>query len=163
MPTKFFGTVTQNIFDGKTWYPLLLIKIFVTKIFLENRRVLLQNFLFRSCETKKFDRTVIPPPPPLVCMKMFDIKNFLKRKIVLQRNFLAQWDKNFSTENRDNSPLPSPKIFLLSKLCGTQNGSLVKLFGPVRKKNFRQNSEALPLLCLKTFDNRIHLKDRMFS
>ena len=47
-PTKFFGTVRQKIFDGKSWYPLpplWCIKFFATRNFLIHRSVLQQNFL----------------------------------------------------------------------------------------------------------------------
>ena len=42
---------------------------------------------------------------------------FLKHQSVLQWNILVQWDKNFSTENRDTSPpLLSIKIFSLPEI-----------------------------------------------
>ena len=59
---EIFGHCDTNHFRRKNVIPLLCKKIFVTIIFLENRRGPLLNFSFGSCETKKFDRTVMPPP-----------------------------------------------------------------------------------------------------
>ena len=47
-PTKFFGTVRQTFFDGKSWYslrpsPLLSISFFDTRTFLKQRRVPLRS------------------------------------------------------------------------------------------------------------------------
>ena len=84
-------------------------------------------------------------PPPLICMKNFEIKNFLKHKIVLQWNVLAQWDKNFSTENRDISPLSSIKIFPLPKNLWNAEWFPGEVFSVLwDKRNFRQNLEASP-------------------
>ena len=45
-PTKFFGTVRQQIFDGKSWCPLFLLSLtfFDARNFLKHRRVPLRNF-----------------------------------------------------------------------------------------------------------------------
>ena len=63
--TKFFGTVRQKISTENCDMPPLMQIFFDTKNFLENRRVPLQSFSFRSCETKNFDKTVMPRPPPM--------------------------------------------------------------------------------------------------
>ena len=67
------------------------INFFYTRNFLENGRGPLQRFLFRSCETKNFDKIVMPP---FLCMKVFDKRFFLKRESVLQWNILVQSDQN---------------------------------------------------------------------
>ena len=60
MPTKFFGTVRQKIFDGNLWYPLLCIKIFDTPKFRKHWRG--AHEIFRHCETKNFRRKHVIPP-----------------------------------------------------------------------------------------------------
>ena len=152
MPTKFFGTVRPEIFDGKNMIPTFSsIKLFETKSFLknsriplrkssalwdikiltenrdmpplihkffetrklpENRRVPLQNF--RSCETKSFDKTVMPLP--LLCMKIFDKRIFLKHQNVLQWNILLQWDKKLRRKIVIIPPPLSIKYFSLPEI-----------------------------------------------
>ena len=58
---EHFGLCDTNKFRRRNVIPLLCINFFVITIFLENRRGPLQNFSFRSCETKNCDRTVMPP------------------------------------------------------------------------------------------------------
>ena len=125
--------------------PLLSINFFDTRNFPKNRRVPLQSFSFRSCETKSSDKTVMPPliqtfslpeinatvkdsptvifgtvrqkrqkifdgkswysPPPL--SKLFRYPKLVKHLRVPLRNFLALWDKKFSTGNFDTPSLLS--------------------------------------------------------
>ena len=67
-PTKFFGTVRQKILtENRDMPPLIHKHLFDTKKFLlENRRIPLQSFSFRSCETKNFDGKSWYPPPPRI-------------------------------------------------------------------------------------------------
>ena len=104
-PTKFFGTVRQNIFDWKSWYSLLpspppLIHNFYsipdffwytdqkgspTKFFSTETK--------KKFDTKSWDKSLkhqIFRYPKLVTHWRFPL-----------RNFSALWDENFSTENRD--------------------------------------------------------------
>ena len=178
--TKFFGSVRQKYLDGKLWYyllcikffdtpnflkhwrdaheifrhcetknfrrknvicPLLSINFFDTKSFLENKRVPLQSSSFRSCETKNFDKTVMP--------RSYAWK-FSMKKIVLQWNILVQWEKNFSTENRDTSPPLIHKFFPYQKFSETQNGSLAKFFRSCEiKKIFNKNVKLPPSFAWK--------------
>ena len=64
-PTNFFGTVRQKILtENRDMPPLIHKHLFDTKKFLlENRRIPLQSFSFRSCETKNFDGKSWYPPP----------------------------------------------------------------------------------------------------
>ena len=109
-PTKLFGTVWQLFFDGKSWYsplPLLSKNFFATGHFLKHTS---EGFLyesFRSCETKNFEKTVIPS---LLCMRIFDTRILSKHRRVLLRNLSALWDKDFSKEFSD---IP----FLCIKFC----------------------------------------------
>ena len=80
----------------------------------------------------------------------FWIKNFFKHKIVLHWNILAQWDKIFSTENRDNSPLSSIKNFPLPKNLWNAEWFPGEVFSVLwDKRNFRQNLESSPSFAWK--------------
>ena len=84
-------------------------------------RVPLRCFdVFRHCETKKiFDGKSWYSPPPLI-HKLFGYRKFSEtqhRRVPL-RNFSALWDKKFSTENLDTTPLPRPSY---SNFFGTRN------------------------------------------
>ena len=128
---------------------------------MENRRVPLQRFSFRSCETKNFDKTVMPPP--LLCMKIFDKRIFLKHQNFLQWNILVQSDKNFSTGNRDTPPpLLSIKYFSLQKFSKHRMVPWRSFFGPLEIKIFLTKPWIFPFLCLKNFDTRILSKHRRF-
>ena len=76
---EMFGHCDTNNFRRKNVIPLLCIKFFVIISFLENRRGPLQNFSFRSCETKNLDGTVTPPPAQMhgkFCnKKLFETQN----------------------------------------------------------------------------------------
>ena len=94
-------------------------------------------------------------------MKLFEIKKFLKHKIVLQWNILAMWDENFSTENRDNSPLPSINCSSLPKTLwntGWFPGESFRSFEV--KEIFDKTLRLPPPLCLKFCDTRILSKHR---
>ena len=139
---------TKN-FRRKNVIPLLCMNFFVTTIFLENRRGPLQNFSFRSCETKNFDRTVMPPPAHM--HEKFWNKKFFETQICSAMRILAMWDKNFSKENRDNSPLSSIKCFPLPKNIETQNGLLAKFFRSCEIKETFDKTLKLPPLLLEKF------------
>ena len=93
--------------------PPLSIFFFDTKKFPKIRRVPLQIFSFGSCETKNFDKTVMPPS--LLCMKILDERIFLKHQSVLQWNISAQSDKNFDRKSW-YPPLLSIKYFTLPEI-----------------------------------------------
>ena len=84
--TKVFGSVRYKNFDWKSWYATSYPYIFFdTRNLLENRRVPLQNFSFRSCGTKKSTKSCVAP---LLCKKIFDKRSFLKHQNVVQWNIL---------------------------------------------------------------------------
>ena len=129
--TKFFGTVRQKIFDGKTWYPLVCIKFFETPSFLKHRRD--PHGIFRHYETKNFRRKNVIPP--FSSIKLFETKNFLKNSRIPLRKFSALWDIEISSENRDMPPLIH-KFFSIPENFRNTEGFLYKAFrfGPVRQK-----------------------------
>ena len=78
-PTKFFGTVRQNIFSGKLWYYYAK-KFFDTPNFLKHWRD--AHEIFWHCETKNFRLKIVIlprpfPPPPLLSIIFFDARFFL--------------------------------------------------------------------------------------
>ena len=131
MPTKFFGTVRQKIFDGKLWYPLLYIKFFDTPNFLKHWRD--AHEIFRHYETKNFLRKNVMPP--FSSIKLFETENFLKNSRIPLRKFSALWHIKISTENRDMPPLIH-KFFSIPENFRKTEGFLYKSFrfGPVKQK-----------------------------
>ena len=115
MPTKFFGTVRQKIFDGNLWYPLLCIKFFDTPNFLRHWRD--AHEIFRHCETKNFRRKNVIPPS---MHKISRYPKFSETLKVCPRNFSALWDKKFSTEKRDTPCMH--KIFRFPRFSETLKG-----------------------------------------
>ena len=107
MLTKFFSTVRQKIFDGKTWYPLVCIKFFDTLNFLKHLRD--AHEIFRHCETKNFRRKLVICP--LLSINFFRYQKISgKQKGSFTKLFVSVlWDKKFR-QNRD-APLLCMKIF----------------------------------------------------
>ena len=128
---EIFGHCDTNNLRRKNVIPLLCIKIFVT-IFFSGKQKGSFTKLFVSVLWDKKNRQNRDAPPAHMHEK-FWIKNFFKHKIVLHWNILAQWDKIFSTENRDNSPLSSIRNFPLPKnLWNAEWFPGEVFFGPVR-------------------------------
>ena len=114
--------------------PLFSIIFFQHQKFSAKQKGSFTKLFFSVLWDKKFRQN---RDAPLLCMKEFDKRIFLKHQSVLQWNILVQWDKNFSTENRDPSPLIHK--FFLHKIP-TRNVLKHRMvpwrsfFGPVRKK-----------------------------
>ena len=103
--TKFFGTLRQEIFDGKSWYsPLLSINFFATGIFLTHST---EGFTrkFSALWYKKFSTENLDTPPPLI-HKLFRYREFseTQQRRVQLWIFSALWDKKISTVNLDTPP-----------------------------------------------------------
>ena len=156
IPTKFFGTMRQKIFDGKTWYPLVCIKFFGTPNFLKHWRDAYE--IFRHYGTKNFRRKNVIPP--FSSIKPFETKNFLKNSKIPLRKFSGLWDIKISTENRCDMPPLIHKVFSIAENFRKTEGFLYKAFrlGPVRQKVPTKPWCPPPLLCMKNFDKRIFLK-----
>ena len=73
MPTKFFGSLRPKFFAGKTWYPLIYMKLFDTPTFLKHWTD--AHKMFRHCETKFFNWKMWYP---LLCIKFPVTPNYLK-------------------------------------------------------------------------------------
>ena len=94
--------------------PLLIHQFFsIQKIFWKTEGFFHKAFRFGPVRQKKSTK---PWCPPSYAWKFSMKKKFLKHQSVLQWNILVQWDKNFSTENRDTSPFLSIKIFSLLEI-----------------------------------------------
>ena len=128
MSTKFFGTVRPKIFDRKTWYPLLYIKVSDTSIFLKHGRD--AHKFIRLCETKVFRRRNMILP-------FFIRKNFSKRELLLKtigfvhKNFWQGETKSFRPKNV--TPPIVNKLFQNPKISETLKGCPWKFFGTVRQ------------------------------
>ena len=120
--TKFFGTLRQEIFDGKSWYsPLLSINFFATGIFLTHST---EGFTrkFSALWYKKFSTENLDTPPPLI-HKLFRYREFseTQQRRVQLWIFSALWDKKISTVNLDTPPPPLiHKLFRYREFSETQ-------------------------------------------
>ena len=138
---KFFGTVRQKIFDGKSWYslPPLIHKLFRYRTFSETqiRRVHSTKF-FGTVRQKKFNKKSWHNS---LKHKIFRYPKLVTHWRVPLRNFSALWDKKLLTKNRDTPPSPLiHKLFRYQKLCETKKGSSTKFFGTVREQIFYRKS-----------------------
>ena len=82
------------------------------------------------------------PPPPLLCMKIFDKRIFLKQQSVFQWNISVQWDKNFDGKSW-YSPPPYPNIFYTRNYCNSK-GFPYGIFRHCETKIFRRKILILP-------------------
>ena len=87
MPTNFFGTVRQKIFDRKLWYPLLCIKFFVIPNFLKHWSD--AHEIFRHWDQKFLTER---RDTPFSFIKPFETKKILKNSRIPLGKFSALWD-----------------------------------------------------------------------
>ena len=134
----------QQIFYRKSWYaPSYSYFFFDTKKLPENRRVPLQSLSLRSCETKNFDKTMMPP---LLFMKNFDKRILRKLQSVLKWNFSVRWDINFGGKSW-YAPLLSIKYFSLPDFFWNTEWFPSEVFSVLwDKKNFDKTVKFPPLL-----------------
>ena len=144
MPTKFFGTVRQKIFDGNMWYPLLCIKFFRYPKLFETLKGCPQN-LSALWDKKNFDGNLWYP---LLCIKFFDTSNFLKHWRDAHEIFRHCETKIF--RRKHVIPPIKHKIFPIPQTFWNIEGMPTKFFGTVREKSFDGNMW-YPLLCIKFF------------
>ena len=95
--TKYFGTVKQKYFDGKTYIPpLLCLTIFDTRNWWNTKGFPYK--IFRPCETKKFrQKTENGDTPPPSYPKIFRYRKFSETQhgMVPPRKFWHCETKNF--------------------------------------------------------------------
>ena len=150
---KYFGTVRQKIFDGKTWYPLLCIKFFYTPNFLKHWRDAQE--IFRHCETKNFRRKILklppPPSPPLIHKHFFATGHFLfsETQIILYEIFRNCETKKFWQKIVIPPPPPllSIKWFSLPEIFWNTDWFPGEVFSVLwDKKNFDKTVKLPPSL-----------------
>ena len=113
-PTKFFGTAGQKIFDRKSWYPLLIHKLFRYLKFSETQHRRVPLWIFLALWDKIFStENLDTPPPPFIHKHFFATGRFLKHRSegFVHEFFSPLWDKKFLTESRDTPPLLSINFF----------------------------------------------------
>ena len=109
-PTKFFGSVRQKSFDGKSWYSPLpsYPNFFATGNFLKHNT---EYFTYGFSVPR--DKTILTENrdsrPPSLFFNIFRYSKLMKHKRIPLRNFSSLWDKKIWTENLDNLP-PSPLL-----------------------------------------------------
>ena len=151
MPTKIFGTLRQRIFDGKTWYPLLCIKIFDYPKLSETLKGC-PRFFLGTVRPKIFRRKSLIP-------RFSSIKTFRNQKVsknsrIPVQKFLALWDIQLWAEICDTRIMH--KFFQYPKFSETLKG-FPRNFSALWDKNFlTENCDTL--LCINNFHTRIFLK-----
>ena len=142
--TKWFGTVIQNNFDGKSWYPppVLSLTFFGTRNFLKHRRVPLLNDS-ALWDINFWQKIVILPPCLIQHFSITEINETLKDSSTKIYGTVRQ---KKLMENRDTtSILRRHKKFQYPKLLERQQGSSTNWFGIVRQNNFDRKTWNPPL------------------
>ena len=149
-PTKFFGTVRQEFFDGNSWYslpppPSLLHKNFRHRKFSETQHIRDSTKYFGTVRQKKFRRRIVITLPSrdwkLSMLEFFSNTEGFPHEIF--KFFGTVRQKIFDRKARYSSP------FLFIKFFDTRN-FLKHRSVPVRKvsvlwdKRFRQNIVIVP-------------------
>ena len=139
-PMKFFGTVRQKIFDGKSWYPPSFIHnfFFATGLFLKHGSEGFHYEIFRHCEKKILTENRDNPPPPRLIHNFFRYHKFCETKKGSPTKFFGIVRQQISKTKSWYSPLRH-KVFRDPKFSETQSGSSTKFFGTVRRKFFDGN------------------------
>ena len=133
--TKGFGTVKQNSFDGKSWYPAPLIHL----TFLDTRRLLkLGRVSLRTFSVvweNTFSTTNRDPPP--LSTKYFHTKKFLKHRKVPPPKFWGVFRQKIFDGKFSNSPLFIQKLFRYRTFSETQHRRIpLKNMSALWDKNF---------------------------
>ena len=124
-PTKFFGTVRLNLFDGKSLNSYFMQKVFGWPSFHESLKGSPQKIRHR--ETKKFKKVVI-----VCCAKFF---RYQKISEVQGSSYEFFWYCETKTINKIVIPLLS-KDFWYQSNSETQEGAPTMFFGNLGQKNF---------------------------
>ena len=120
-----------KIFRGKNVIPATLHKTFRYQSFSGKQKGSSTKLFVSVLWDKKFRQNRDAPPARM--HENFRIKKYFETKIFLAWNFLAMWDKIFSTENRGNSPPPIHNFFFATKnFVEHRMVPWWRLFGPVR-------------------------------
>ena len=133
MPTKFFGPLRPKLFAGKTWYPLLNMKLSIPQLFWNIERKPTKNF--GTVRQKVFNWKM---RYPLLCIIFFFTPKISESLKGCPRNSSARWDRNFSQEKRDipyyTWNISIPQLFWNIEQMPT------KIFGARRPKFFAEKT-----------------------
>ena len=80
-PQKFFGTVRQKIFDGKSWYsPFLSINFLATGSLMKHSTEVFPYGILRHCQTKNFWQSfvILPPSSHILPPLLYKLFRYLK-------------------------------------------------------------------------------------
>ena len=167
--TKFFGTLSQNTFDGKSWYPPPLLSLTFSMPEISDTLKGSSTKFFGTVRQKIFnvESWYSLPPHPLLFINVFACRNFLKHST-----------KKFSTKCFDTMrqqifdrkwwySLPPPYPFLTIKTCDNKTFLKHRRF-PLRsfsvlwdnKFSTESRDAPLSLLSLTFFDTTNFLKHR---
>ena len=136
--------------------PLIHNFFLVPEYFRKTEGFLYKAFRFGPVRQKISTKPWCPPS----CAWKFSIKEFFWNTKVFSNEIFRYSETKTPTGNRD-TPHLIHKIFVpIRNFLKHRMVFWRCFFGPVRLKNFRQNREASPLLCLKFFDTRILSKHR---
>ena len=86
---------------------------------------------------------------PFYAWKFFDTRNFLRYRRVPPRNILVLYDKNFSTENRDTSPLLGMSFLIPEQIFLLHRRVPVRIFFVLLDKTFSTENCDTPSFCIK--------------
>ena len=155
--TKWFGTVRQNNFNGKWWFPPppLSLTTFDTRNFLKHRGVPLRN------DSVLWDKKLSDK----AWYSALRHKNFRYLKLWNTEESSTKWfgieTKQFQRKIVKPTSCLIPNSFRYPKPFETQKGSSTKWFGTVRQNNFNGKPWfPPPPLSLTIFDTRNFLKHR---
>ena len=145
-PTKFFGTVRQQTFDGKLWCPplsfSLILNIFRYRNFFQTQKGSLRNFSVLWDETLSTESR----DTPLLSIKFFDTPNWWNTKGFPYQTFWHCERENFWRKFVIiPAPFLIPNIFRYQKFSEAEKVSTVKFFGTVRQQIFDGKSWCPPL------------------
>ena len=135
--------------------PPLIHKFFsIPKMFWKTAGFLYKAFRFGPMRQKVLTKPWCPPPP-LLCMKIFDKRIFLKHQKVLQWNISVQWDKNFDGKSW-YPPLLSKRFRYPKLMKHSTEGFTYQIFRQWETKKIRQKIENrdITLWSIKFFDTR---------
>ena len=162
-PTKCFGTVRQNNFDGKSWYtpPSFILNIFrYQKFFLKHRRVPLR-YVSAQWDKNNFNGKSWYLPPSLISNVFWYQKFSGAQKDSSTIFFGTVRENSFDRKSWYNSLMH--KIFRYPKLVNLK-GFLRKVSVLWEKTISAENRDTRPLLLFLTFfDTRNFLEHRRVS
>ena len=138
MPMKFFGTVRQKIFNGKSWYSPLSLSypiFFDTRNYCNSEEFPYGNF--RQCETKKSDgKSWYSPPHPLSLIQTFSVPEISETLKGSPTKLFGTVRQKIFDRKSWNSPPPLMQTFSTPEIIPTVKDSPTQIFGIVRRKIF---------------------------